>query len=102
MLIIYTLDIGIDIPFAKIDKIYFGNNESDVNMCNLGSQFYKVKGGVLPNLDLIANNNFTLTLESNTPHALRDLNLTFSIHNNELVRMQYSYANFSGVDNVPY
>jgi len=63
--------LGNSIRFFDIDRIYFGTKKKDINFCNLTSHYYKIKDGIVP--DLNKGNNITLYLESSTPEAVRDI-----------------------------
>jgi hypothetical protein len=88
--------------FASIDRIYFGNKEKDLNLCDLKSHFYKIKDGIMPDLSKITTNNFSLILESSSPHTIRDLHLNFYVNPEDRLRIRYTYANMTGVENVPF
>jgi len=71
--------LGQDVRFFDLDRLYFGNKEKDVNFCDLSSHSYKIKDGIVPDLSKNDTNHITLYLESNTPHALRDIELNLAV-----------------------
>jgi hypothetical protein len=93
--------LGNNIRFYDIGKIYFGNNQTDVNFCNLTSHYYRLKDGKIPNINETAN-NISLHLESSTPGALRDIQMNLTVIPMGWLRVQYNYANLTGVENIPY
>jgi len=94
--------VGQSIRFFDLDKVYFGNLETDINFCNLESHYYMIKDGILPDLNKTQSNNVTLYLESNTPHALRDIQLNLTIIPMGMLNIHYTYANSSGVEQRPF
>jgi len=88
-----------EVNFFDLNNIYFGNSETDINLCKPANNFYKIKRGVVP---FLGTPNVTLELESMTPNALRDLELKLSVLQNGMLNIHYTFKNFSDGVKVPF
>jgi len=79
---------GTPIPFFDLKDIHYGNSAIDINICASSTQYYRSKD---PLPDITAINTVTFELESATPIALRNLNLTFSILESGNLNIKWTY-----------
>lgn len=88
------------INLKTMRDIHFGYTGEDLNLCNPESHFYRFESS-LPSSVLNAN-NVSVTLTSQTPHVMRDLNLTLSLLETGVINIHWTYGNFTGVGKKPF
>jgi hypothetical protein len=64
---------GSNIPFDAFKSIHFGNNVTDINLCNPASYNYQIKNGVLPDL---SGTSVSFVLSNMASFALPDIKVT--------------------------
>lgn len=85
--------------FFDMRDIHFGQTGKDINICSPSANFYRTKDGQLPDL---SRNTVSVVIESLTPHAARDLNLTMSVLKSGSVNVHWTFQNNSGLDRLPF
>lgn len=92
------------IDLWKLRNIYYGNNETDQNLCygikGHEQQYYKVKGDT-SQPDLEVPGQIVIPLENNSP-AHPDLNLTITVTTASMVNIAWNYADKPETVKTPY
>jgi len=78
---------------SSLVAIYYGNSQTDLNLCSLNSQAYSVKGDA-PDL---SSNTATFTLTNSAPEIFRDLTVNMLLLENNIVNFNYNYADSTGI-----
>lgn len=87
-LTIKTTD-GSPIDLGVMKDIHFGTSATDLNLCDISSQFYKVSGDAL---DLTAATATTTLTSLTTKDVLPDLAITLTLLETGVVNVHWTYA----------
>jgi hypothetical protein len=83
---------GSPIDLGAIKDIHWGSSATDLNLCDIASQYYKVSGDPIDLTGTVA----TTTLTSQTPKdSLPDLTLTLTLLKTGVVNVHYTFADTS-------
>lgn len=101
MTMTFTNKTGNAINVYNLQAIFFGDEDKELNFCNQSIHFYRYANAPPPREGLsTAQMKFDVT--SMKPGSVRDLTIDARMLEGGILNFDYTYANLTGVDHMPF